>query len=1110
MDCVCLQETWAVNGGALPVDQPYQYDGPSDIGGCEAGFLVHQGSTSWSLNVDTSYHRIRWRCIASSQNAPALLLCSFYAPHVGVPLPTRIDFWSRFRASIQDALRHHPHANLVLAGDCNVYLAEVMGPERERSNEPQLRDLIRALCHDFGLRIANPPRVSTHRSGSCIDIVLVSRPLDVVDIVVHDGDTCGCQRDSCHPIVGSDHKLITFKIAVPPEADDVVPKPWPRVRNWHSVVQDLHPQLLQWASKVLNLRQGQPLPLPERRGVLDLLYAEFVAIVWQAAEPHASSRSGGNRRPQPDWWDDACYELLVARNAAWRQWRREQTSSARETFRQKRLEFHHLVRRKKSSFWSSWLSRQESLSRSNPRLAARNVRTQMGQSHGGLPRSMRSAGHRLEGDQCLAAWRDHFRNVPSVCDGRLRADVATDSASAAASSDITSRAAALRRDMASLSGPLDFPLSAAELQHVLSQLPSHRAPGPDGLPYEFFAVKDDVLSSALLTFFELVRHWAVVPSIWRSARVSPLHKGGPADDFNNYRPISLLCCSLKIFERLLLARLLPRVDPQLDECQAGFRWGAEEQIYTLAETLRLRARKRTFCAFVDVRKAFDVAWRDAVLVRLAETGVSGSMWSVIADLLCETTARVRVNGLTSQPWTETAGVRQGSVLGPLLFNILFNGIADAVRAVCPGVALGPGPSAPRVTLLLYADDLVILADDAATLQRALDAIGNWGARWRFSFGIGPEKTAVMVVGSRLLNFHFSLQGCAVPCVPHYTYLGVTFAASRKWRQHETRLIVKSTRRFYQFLGWAENRQLHTGFRNALFQTYVLPSTLYGTQFLDSATIVRLDKVIRQWGRRLLQWPSGAPGAAVLGELGWAPFLFQVKRLQFGLFGRLSATSTRDVRRGLAARVFNFALSRPGSWAYETAQTLHQDGVMSPASYGVLPGSGLRRVWQWTRHQVVQTLQQRAHASYRADLLAVPSLANYAVYQPRLHCLVSIHSSGLPISAVREWTLARCGHHPFTDGRSARHSHRTDSLCLCGDQCNLLHAIRACPLLASQRRHWLTRLGLQRVPQFGDDELLRWIFDPSLVLNSRSSVNAHVHYVAAICQIARNLLAGLQL
>ena len=111
--------------------------------------------------------------------------------------------------------------------------------------------------------------------------------------------------------------------------------------------------------------------------------------------------------------------------------------------------------------------------------------------------------------------------------------------------------------------------------------------------------------------------------MWRSAIVAPLHKCGPADQFTNYRPISLLCSCQKVFERLVLKRLLPNVDPRLDESQAGFRWGAEEQIYTLAETLRLRASRRTFCAFVDVRKAFDVAWRDAVLLKLASFGVTG-------------------------------------------------------------------------------------------------------------------------------------------------------------------------------------------------------------------------------------------------------------------------------------------------------------------------------------------------------------------------------------------------------------------------------------------------------------------------------------------------------
>ena len=229
------------------------------------------------------------------------------------------------------------------------------------------------------------------------------------------------------------------------------------------------------------------------------------------------------------------------------------------------------------------------------------------------------------------------------------------------------------------------------------------------------------MRDALLSFFELVRCWAVVPSVWRSAVVTPLHKTGAEDEFTNYRPISLLCCGLKVFERLVL----PHVNPRIDESQAGFRWGAEEQIYTLVETLRLRARKTRLLCFVDVRKAFDAAWRDAVRVQLAAIGVTGSTWRVLDDLLGATCARVLVNGTLCEPWDERAGVRQGSALGPLLFNILLDGISAAVRAACPGV-----PRAPRVTLLLYADDL--LADSESGLQRALDAIGAWGARWLFS------------------------------------------------------------------------------------------------------------------------------------------------------------------------------------------------------------------------------------------------------------------------------------------------------------------------------------------------------------------------------------------
>lgn len=74
----------------------------------------------------------------------------------------------------------------------------------------------------------------------------------------------------------------------------------------------------------------------------------------------------------------------------------------------------------------------------------------------------------------------------------------------------------------------------------------------------------------------------------------------------------------------------------------------------------------------------------------------------------------------------------------------------------------------------------------------------------------------------------------------------------------------------------------------------------------------------------------------------------------------------------------------------------------------------------------------------------------------------------------------------------------------------LHDIRECPLFDTQGYTWLERLRLLCVPQFGDAELLRWIFDLRLVPNSHPAVSAHVHYVVAICYTARSLCESLQI
>ena len=101
-------------------------------------------------------------------------------------------------------------------------------------------------------------------------------------------------------------------------------------------------------------------------------------------------------------------------------------------------------------------------------------------------------------------------------------------------------------------------------------------------------------------------------------------------------------------------------------------------MYGLVDALRLRQDTHTFCAFVDIRKAFDTSWVEATLVRLHQSGVTGGMWRTIANFLCGTLSQVRVRGDVSPPWVDT-GIAQGCVLSPLLFNLLVNSLAAAIR-----------------------------------------------------------------------------------------------------------------------------------------------------------------------------------------------------------------------------------------------------------------------------------------------------------------------------------------------------------------------------------------------------------------------------------------------
>ena len=211
------------------------------------------------------------------------------------------------------------------------------------------------------------------------------------------------------------------------------------------------------------------------------------------------------------------------------------------------------------------------------------------------------------------------------------------------------------------SGRFDAPFSYNELVAALSKC-HESAPGADCLPNSLSKVSFPWWRHLLLSFFNLVLRFAVVPSAWKSSLVVPVIKrDGDPTSLDSSRPISLASCAFKVFEHLIYARIAPHILPQLNSSQRNFRWCADAMAFSLVDTLRLRRHEHTFAAFIDIEKAFDSCWVEATLVRPFDFGVSGRSWQLLANFLCGTLSQVRLGGSVSPPWVGS-GPAQGRII----------------------------------------------------------------------------------------------------------------------------------------------------------------------------------------------------------------------------------------------------------------------------------------------------------------------------------------------------------------------------------------------------------------------------------------------------------------